>query len=386
MHGSNIYEKLDILIVDDVKENLFALKELLSRNNLNIIEALSGEQALELMVKHDFSVALIDIQMPGMNGFELAEFMRGTNKTKNIPIIFVTATANDEKYAFKGYEIGAVDFLRKPLDPHMVKSKVKVFLELDQVKKELEKQVNKLKIIKEELELANIAREEFMAIATHELKTPLTILKLQSQRRKMNLEKGNSTFFTPDKLSAMFDADDKQIARLNHLIDDMLDVSRISSGQLTMHFEDCDLLQLVNEVFEGQLLIYKAAGVEIEINSGDPIMGRWDKLRIGQAVTNLLTNAIRYGNGKPVRIHLSRKEDQAILTVEDQGIGIAEENLHRIFQRFERATGAEPNGLGLGLYIVNQIIETHKGFIHVKSKLGGGTIFTVRLPMSYANS
>ncbi|MEA9357802.1 hybrid sensor histidine kinase/response regulator [Bacteriovorax sp. PP10] len=382
MHGSNITEKLDILIVDDVKENLFALTELLKTENINILEAQSGNEALELMVVHDFSVALVDIQMPGMNGFELAEFMRGTKKTKNIPIIFVTATANDEKYAFKGYESGAVDFLRKPLDPHVVKSKVKVFLEMHQNKKELEKQVEALNIIRDKLEQANRAREEFMAIATHELKTPLTVLKLQAQNRQRSLEKGSLSAFTPEKLIKMFDSDSKQILRLNRLIDDMLDVSRISSGQLTMNFEDCDLSLLISEVYEGQLMLFKAAGVHIEMNSCESIIGRWDKLRIGQVITNLLTNAIRYGDGKPVKIHVRKGDEHAVVTVEDHGIGIAEENVERIFQRFERATGTEANGLGLGLYIVNQIIEAHDGFINVKSHLGAGSIFTVHLSLN----
>lgn len=382
MHGSNILEKLDILIVDDVKENLFALKELLGRDNLNILEALSGNEALELMVKHDFSLALIDIQMPEMNGFELAEFMRGTKKTKHIPIIFVTATANDEKYAFRGYESGAVDFLRKPLDPHVVKSKVKVFLEIDQNKKELEKQVVALNLIKEELEQANRAREEFMAIATHELKTPLTVLKLQAESRRRGLEKGLESMFTHEKLMKMFHSDSMQIARLNRLIDDMLDISRISSGQLTMNFESCDLSLIINEVYEGQLIIFKAAGIQIEMNSCESIMGSWDKLRMGQVITNLLTNALRYGDGKPVKIHVRKEQKHAVITIEDHGIGIAAENLERIFKRFERASGTERSGLGLGLYIVNQIIEAHNGLINVKSKLGGGSIFTISLLLS----
>lgn len=382
MHGSNILEKLDILIVDDVKENLFALKELLKTENLNILEAQSGNEALELMVRHDFSLALVDIQMPGMNGFELAEFMRGTKKTKHIPIIFVTATANDEKYAFKGYESGAVDFLRKPLDPYVVKSKVKVFLEMHQNKKELERQVEALNQIREKLEQANRAREEFMAIATHELKTPLTVLKLQAQNRIRTLEKGLPNSFTSEKLLKMFDSDSRQILRLNRLIDDMLDVSRISSGQLTMNFESCDLSLLISEVYEGQLMMFKAAGVQIELNACEAIIGRWDKLRIGQVITNLLTNAMRYGDGKPVKINVRKGEEHAVVIVEDQGIGIAEENIERIFQRFERATGTEANGLGLGLYIVNQIIEAHDGFINVKSHLGGGSIFTVHLSLN----
>lgn len=133
--GPDKKEKFEILIVDDVKDNLFALNALLKRDDVNISQALSGNEALELMLKHDFCLALLDVQMHGINGYELAEFMRGTRKTKNIPIIFVTGSEKDQRYFFKGYKSSTVDFLRKPLDPHSVISKVNIFLELHQQKK-----------------------------------------------------------------------------------------------------------------------------------------------------------------------------------------------------------------------------------------------------------
>lgn len=142
--ASDKIEKLEILIVDDVKDNLLALNALLARDDVNIFQALSGNEALDLMLEHDFCLALLDVQMPVMNGFELAEFMRGTNNTKHIPIIFVTGTAKDQTHIFKGYESGAVDFLRKPIDPHTVKSKVNIFLELHQQKKELKNTAKEL--------------------------------------------------------------------------------------------------------------------------------------------------------------------------------------------------------------------------------------------------
>lgn len=134
-------EKLEILIVDDVSDNLLALNALLERDDLNISQARSGHVALELMLKHDFCLALIDVRMPEMNGFELAELMRGTKKTKHIPIIFVTGDEKDQSYFFKGYEISAVDFLRKPLDAHSVISKVNIFLELYLQEKENKKKL-----------------------------------------------------------------------------------------------------------------------------------------------------------------------------------------------------------------------------------------------------
>lgn len=375
-------DKLEILIVDDVKDNLLALKALLARKDVNIFQAQSGNEALELMMKHDFCLALIDIQMPVMNGFELAEFMRSLKKTKNIPIIFVTAGSKDENYIFKGYESGAVDFLRKPLDPHAVKSKVNVFLELHQQKNELRKQVAELKLTKSELEKAVRVREDFLSIAGHELKTPLTSLFLRTQMRKRILEKEGQTAFVQEKLSKMFDTDYKQFERLNRLIDDMLDISRISLGKLSMEFKEFDLSTLILEILEKNLELFKQADCKVNIETVADVMGNWDRFRIEQVITNLLTNVMRYGAGKPIEIKVFSEMPNAVVVIKDYGIGIAKADQKRIFQRFERAIGTEVSGLGLGLYIVSQIIESHKGTIKVESELGEGSTFTITLPLS----
>jgi signal transduction histidine kinase len=374
-------EKLEILIVDDVKDNLLALNALLKREGVEIFQAQSGNEALELMLKHDFCVALLDIQMPMMDGFELAEFMRGSNKTKNVPIIFVTAASKDENYIFKGYESGAVDFLRKPLDPHAVKSKVNVFLEIHQQKIELRNQVAELKLTRDALEKAVHVREEFMSIAGHELKTPLTSLMLQTQMRKRMLKKDGNLAFSQEKLAKMFETDDKQFERLNRLIDDMLDISRISSGKLTMEFKKFDLCELMEEILERNVEMLKLAGCALKFDSIESVTGNWDRFRIEQVITNLLTNVMRYGAGKPIEIKISTENSSAVLVIKDYGIGIAKADLERIFQRFERAKGTETTGLGLGLYIVSQIIEGHKGTIKVDSVFGEGSAFTITLPI-----
>jgi len=150
-----------ILIVDDLKDNLLALEGLLGRDDVEILKAKSGTEALKLMMSHEFALALIDVKMPGMSGFELAELMRGTNKTKNVPIIFVTATAKDQGFVFKGYESGAVDFLYKPLDTHAVKSKVNIFIELYRNQREQKELLAKLTETQAKLEKAVQIRDEF---------------------------------------------------------------------------------------------------------------------------------------------------------------------------------------------------------------------------------
>ena len=392
-------DRVKILLVDDLKDNLLALEGLLERDDVEIFKAKSGTDALELMMPHEFALALIDVQMPGMSGFELAELMRGTNKTKTIPIIFVTATALHQNSSFKGYESGAVDFLLKPLDMHAVKSKVSVFIELYQQKKELKNQLEtigrnqkemeellrELKKTQYQLEQSVQMRDEFMSIASHELKTPLTSLMLQSQLRNRNLEKVGFSSFTREQLSKMFLGDRRQLERITHLIDDMLDVSRISTGKLSMNLEQFDLCELVRDLLERSSELFIAAGCAVEVDFCKSAFGSWDRFRIEQVVTNLLTNAMRYGTGKPIFIQVSSSSGSVQIVVRDHGRGIAQENQKRIFQRFERAVnGNEISGLGLGLYIVSQILAAHHGSIQVVSGLGQGSSFVVELPLTGA--
>jgi signal transduction histidine kinase len=387
-------DKLEILIVDDVRDNLLALNALLERDDVSILKAQSGAQALELMLKHDFCLALLDVRMPEMNGFELAELMRGTSKTKNIPIIFVTADTKDQTHIFKGYESGAVDFLRKPLDAHSVTSKVNIFLEIYQQKKELSKQVKWLKEIrdhqekllielnktKEALEQATRTREEFMAIAVHELSMPLLNLKKEAKKRKQNIENGQ-TYTTPE-LAQIFEFDICQLERLTQQFDDMLDISRLTSGQLSLNLEFFDLCSLIHDIVEIKLKLFLEAGIHVTLNSYESINGNWDKFRIEQAINNLLTNVIQYAPGNPLTISISQQLEHAIIVIEDKGKGIEKADLSRIFERFERATQTEISGLGLGLFIVKKIIEAHHGSIKLESQVGLGSSFIINLPMS----
>ena len=254
----------NLLIVDDLPENLLALEALIKREGRTVFKALSADEALSLLLQHEFALAILDVQMPGMNGFELAELMRSTERTKNIPIVFVSAAGRELNYAFKGYESGAVDFLHKPLDIHAVKSKVNVFVDLYRQRKAMKQQVEALEqsrheqeaLLKQlqstqnELEHAVRMRDDFMSVVSHEVRTPLNGLILETQLRKLHLTKGNVAAFTLDKLSAMVDRDERQIKSLIRLIEDMLDVSRIRTGKLSIRPSRFDLVQLVSNLLE----------------------------------------------------------------------------------------------------------------------------------------
>ncbi|MEK1839410.1 MAG: hybrid sensor histidine kinase/response regulator [Pseudomonas sp.] len=391
---SNVLAKL--LIVDDLPENLLALDALIRREDRIVYKALSADEALSLLLQHEFAMAILDVQMPGMNGFELAELMRGTEKTKNIPIVFVSAAGRELNYAFKGYESGAVDFLHKPLDVHAVKSKVNVFVDLyrqskamkhqvealEQSRREQEALLKQLQNTQNELEQAVRMRDDFMSIVAHEVRTPLNGLILETQLRKMHLARNNAAAFTLDKMHAMVDRDERQIKSLIRLIEDMLDVSRIRTGKLSIRPSRFDLVQLVNNLLQNFAPQVEAAESSMTLTAEQPVVGHWDEFRIEQVISNLLTNALRYGAKSLIDVRVYNQDGQAWVEVQDRGIGISEENQQRIFQQFERVSAkAVVAGLGLGLFISEQIVAAHGGSITVESRIGEGALFRVCLPL-----
>jgi len=386
----------NLLIVDDLPENLLALEALIKREDRTVFKALSADEALSQLLQHEFALAILDVQMPGMNGFELAELMRSTERTKNIPIVFVSAAGRELNYAFKGYESGAVDFLHKPLDIHAVKSKVNVFVDLYRQRKAMKQQVEALEqsrreqeaLLKElqstqnELEHAVRMRDDFMSIVSHEVRTPLNGLILETQLRKLHLAKGNVAAFTLDKLSAMVDRDERQIKSLIRLVEDMLDVSRIRTGKLSIRPSRFDLVQLVSNLLDSFSAQISNAESTLSFTAEGPVMGTWDEFRIEQVVVNLLTNALRYGSHNPIDVRVYCEGGQARVDVLDHGIGVSEENQKRIFQQFERVSANHViAGLGLGLFISEQIVAAHGGSISIDSEEGKGSLFRVSLPL-----
>jgi signal transduction histidine kinase len=386
---------VNILIVDDLPENLIALEALIRRDDLVVHAARSGDEALALLLEHEFALAILDVQMPGMNGFELAELMRGTERTRRIPIVFVSAAGRELNHAFKGYEAGAVDFLHKPLDGYAVNSKVAVFVDMYRQRSEMRRQVEALEIARREqealveklnaaqldLERAVKMRDDFMSIVAHELRTPLNTLFLEAQLRRMQLDRGNMAAFGTMQLDKMVARDDRQIRNMVRLIDDMLDVSRIRSGTLSVRPVKVELSLLLQRVIDDLAQQAAAVGSIISLDAPQPVGGCWDEFRIEQVIVNLLTNALRYGGGKPVEVSLRAKPGGAHIEVRDHGVGISPEDQLRIFQQFERAgDGKSADGLGLGLYITSQLVEAHGGAIKVHSEPGLGSVFSLDLP------
>ncbi|UVE17914.1 hybrid sensor histidine kinase/response regulator [Pseudomonas sp. LS44] len=384
-----------LLIVDDLPENLLALAALIQGEERSVFQASNADQALALLLEHEFALAILDVQIPGLNGFELAELMRSTEKTKQIPIVFVSAADRELDYAFKGYESGAVDFLHKPLSPHEVRSKVSVFVELyrqrkallcqleslEHSRREQEALLSELRATQSELHQAVRMRDDFMSIISHELRTPLNGLMLETQLRKVRLEQNNTEAFTLDKLRVMNERDERQLQSLTRLIEDMLDASRIRTGKLSIRPQRSDLAALVRRVVENLAAHIANATGTVEVHAPEPVLALVDEFRIEQVIANLLTNALRYGADQPVHVTVHGSPQGAWIEVRDQGIGISSADQPRIFQQYERVDGTGVrHGLGLGLFITKQIIGAHGGKIELHSEPGKGSCFSVWLP------
>ena len=384
-----------VLLVDDSQENLAALDKLLRAPNLEIFGALTPEQALALTAQHEFALAIVDIQMAGGGGLEVAEMLRTGEHSRQTPIIFMTSAAVEAGNTFMGYQSGAIDFLHQPLDPHTVRSKVNVFVELYQYRAALNEQVQEmekaraeqqalleqLQQTQAELEQAMKLRDQFMSVVSHELRTPLNTMKLELYARRMSLEAGDLGAFAPERLHEMVEADERQLNRLVRLINDMTDVSRIRTGQLSIRTAEVELAVLVRRVLQQFALQIEAAGAQVEVTFGGDTRAQVDEFRIEQAFINLLTNALRHCGRGRLDIAVQGNGAQVRLAVRDHGPGIAATDRERIFQLFERGSHERKgSGLGLGLYIANQIVTAHGGRIQLDSEPGAGACFALLLP------
>lgn len=354
------------LLVDDLEENLLALSALLRRDDVEILEARSGAEALELLLAHDVALAFLDVQMPDMDGFELAELMRGSDRTRNVPIIFVTAGVRDQYRLFKGYDTGAVDFLYKPIDPHILKSKADVFFQLYRQKQQLARQLEELTAI---LRL----NELFTAVLGHDLRNPLSAI-LNSANL---LERVSKEDIVKQSVARMLTSG----RRMSRMIDDMLDLTRSRlGGGIALRLQQIEIGQLVQRVIQEHQVSFPQASFEIR-QEGD-LSGHWDADRLAQVTSNLLGNAYEHGEKRdPIEVALNGTHlDVVTLSVTNTGV-IPEEVLPHLFDPFrggQRHLGRS-DGLGLGLYIVQQIVLAHQGHVDVRTD-HGRTTFRVEIP------
>jgi CheY-like chemotaxis protein len=434
----DVRPSFDILVVDDNPSNLLAIEAALSGLGLNLVTAQSGADALRWLLERDFALILLDIEMPSMDGYETARLIRGRLRTRHVPIIFVTAFSRDDRDVLEGYALGAVDFLFKPIVPEILRAKAAVFVELrrqtDQVaaqaellrdaerqdhtrtleeerqrweaqalreqmeserrsaseteKKadELAKTVARLEQVEAdlvryslELEEADRRKDEFLALLGHELRNPLApiVTSIELLRARGG----------PDEhVRRACQALDRQVAHLTRLVDDLLDVSRITSGKIDLRRERIAVGDVVDRAVALSQPELEAREQIVEVDVADrELVLEVDPTRLVQVISNLLLNASKYSEpGSRVRVRGGRVEGDAVLSVSDEGRGIEPEMLQRIFTSFVQVV-AGGGGLGVGLTLARRLVEMHGGSIRAESAgIGRGSLFEIRVPVGQA--
>ncbi len=371
-------DPINVLIVDDLEENLVALEALLRRDGVRVLKAQSGDEALEILLGTEVALAFLDVQMPEMDGFQLAEFMRGGPRTRHTPIIFVTAGSADRQRRFRGYEAGAVDFIQKPIEPDVLRSKAEVFIDLYDHRRRVVTQRDALDAHAATLAAADRRKNEFLAVLGHELRNPVMALSagLQMLERQPNPEAGA---VVRAKMAT-------QVRHLSRLIEDLLDVTRIDQGKIALRLERVAVQTVLDSAVDTSRPKIDAGRHTLTVD--DPEEPAWitaDFTRASQILSNLLTNAAKYTPpGGAIRLTALLEPDTVAFVIADTGVGIPEALQGRIFDLYTQAPGPDARsaeGLGIGLALVQQLVTLHRGRIEVSSEgEGRGSTFTVRLP------
>jgi signal transduction histidine kinase len=404
-------QRVNLLLVDDRPENLLALQAILEPLGQNLVLAHSGDEALKCVLQHEFACILLDVQMPEMNGFDVAQIIKSREKSRYIPIIFLSAINKEDSYVFKGYSMGAVDYVFKPFNPDVLRSKVAVFVDLylkqqqimeqaemlaESQRREMElshraelyeaeaksaEQLGELnKQLQErqaELEQAMGVRNRFYASMSHELRTPI------------NAVIGYSTLMIDNIYGPLNEKQREGLQRtlraarhLLELVNDVLDLSKIEAGKIELAMQPVNIATLIDDLFVTVRPLADEHDSKLTFSHPEEQMTVvTDPRRVRQILLNLLSNAIKFGLHKPINVNTARTESGGIaISVVDQGEGISAEDQSRIFEEFVQVSPTQQLGTGLGLPISRRLATLLDGSLSVQSTPGKGSTFTLTLP------
>jgi len=406
-------DSVNLLLVDDRAENLLALEAILEPLGQVLIRANSGPEALRSVLETEFAAILLDVQMPGMNGFEVAEIIKSRERSRTIPIIFLSAISKEDAYVFKGYSMGAVDYVFKPFNPDVLRSKVAVFVDLFLKQREIQRQGDLLRESqKRELELehrtslleaearsaaqlsqmndelhrrqialeqAMGARNRFYASMSHELRTPINAVIGYSTLMLDNIY-GPLNVKQKEGLQRTL----KAARHLLELVNDVLDLSKIEAGKIELSLQPVMFPPLIEDLFVTVRPLADEYGSTLSLEmESEPFNIVSDPRRVRQILLNLLSNAIKFGEGKPIRVVCKQDENNGVeIQVVDVGLGIAQEDITRIFEEFVQVSESKQPGTGLGLPISRRLAQLLDGSLTVHSSPGKGSTFCLTLPAS----
>ncbi len=356
---------VNILLVDDKPENLFALEELLRQPDRELFRALSGNDALRLLLKHEFALVLLDVDMPNMDGYETAQLMRSAERTRLVPIIFVTAGDRSEERTFKGYEAGAVDFLYKPINSHTLRSKVNVFIELHRKSRELERTAQTLRDKIADLENVN-------QTLSHDLRAPLRSIRSFS---RVLAESGS-------KLDAegtdALERITKAATRMTSMVEDLYNLLRLSADDTSV--DTVDTANVLRDVVEN--LRSDVDAVQGSVVGEQMPTVRTNRRLLAQLLQNLIANALKFHGDEPPKVQVSaiQRADRWQFSVTDNGVGIPAHERERVFGLFSRLDTAR-SGTGVGLALCRRAVQKLGGTIWIAPDPGPGTTFCFTIPV-----
>ena len=354
-----------IAVVDDTEGTRLALRRTLERFGYAVVEGCCGADALRL-ARQKPALMVLDVHMPDLMGPEVVEKLRLDPDTRSIPILHLSASFTDESDRAYGLQSGADAYLTEPVEPELLHATIQALLRARAAER-----------------LANRAlqtRDEFLSIASHDIRALLQALRLTLDVQLLRAQDRN---FEREGMVRAIRRSVADVQQMTRLVEDLLDRTQLEAGKLILHPVECDLVAVVKKAI--QRIGGEAAGLgsRVELDAPEPVIGRFDPLRVDQVLSNLLSNGVKYGAGKPIRVSVRRAGDSAQIAITDQGPGIPAEEAEHVFERFERGAEAtaRSGSYGLGLWIVRELVELHGGGVSVQSKPGAGTTFLVALPL-----
>ncbi len=360
-----------ILVVDDTQQNVQVLSQMLRDQKYKVLAAFNGTDALELVKRRKPDLILMDVMMPGMDGFETCARLRAQPEYNDVPVIFLSAL-NDVEAKVRAFEMGGADYITKPFHQQEVLARLAHHLRLKQLEAEQMRAIESLRRLNQE-------KDEILGIVSHDMRNPIGgIIGIANFLQTDTIE-------DPDEMRQMLALIEQSAERLLALVNDLLDVTVIESGTVQLNIVPTDLGQAIAEVLHLHTVTAKNKGVDLLLEVPEPVVAQVDPLRFPQIIGNLVSNAVKFTPaGKKVVIRVRKCEGQACVEVEDEGIGMSPDMIPDLFRKFShqrRGTDGE-KGTGLGMALIKQYVDAHGGTIHVDSLTGRGTRFEVRFSLT----